>query len=147
MESNKITRLHAVENRTFDFDPSVPCILSEGHGFMTSPEFRTFMERGLELIREKIAETGKLGWLVDTRFVEVFEAQDTAWVVEYWNIKAYEAGLRYIAFVMPESVFAEMNINEYIDLSKEADRLVLNHFKDQESAKAWLRGVVGVIRQ
>lgn len=139
MESNKLIRLHAVENRTFDFDPSVPCILSEGHGFMTSPEFRMFMERGLELIHEKIAEIGKLGWLVDTRFVEVFDPQDTQWIVEYWNPKAYEAGLRYIAFVMPENVFAEMNVNEYIDLSHEAGGLTLNHFKDQESARAWLR--------
>ncbi len=40
---------------------------------------------------------------------------------------------------MPENVFAEMNVTEYIDLSQETGGLVLNHFKDQESARVWLR--------
>ncbi|UII31483.1 STAS/SEC14 domain-containing protein [Fulvivirga ulvae] len=141
MENNLI-RLHATENRFFDYDAEVPCITSTGHGFMMSQEFRDFMRRGLELIQEKIEENGKIGWLVDVRYVEVFEAQDTEWVVSYWNVKAYEAGLRFVAFILPENVFAMMNIEDYTEQSVISGTLTVQHFDNMESARNWLKEVV-----
>ena len=139
MKNNLITRVHTTENRTIDYDPSVPCLVSEGDGFMLSKEFRNFMERGIELIREKIEENGKVGWLVDVRYVEVFEPQDTEWLVNYWNPKAYEAGLRFVAFILPQNLFAMMNIEEYTEQSVAGGSLIIHHFDTMESAKDWLK--------
>ncbi|MBL6448267.1 hypothetical protein JMN32_18275 [Fulvivirga sp. 29W222] len=139
---NNIIRLHATENRYFGYDQEVPYIASLGNGFMLSEEFRKFMERGLELIHEKIKENGNLGWLVDARRMEVIDPNDKEWVVNHWNIKAYEAGLRFVAFVLPENIFTLMNIEEYTEESTNNSALTIHHFNDVESAKNWLKEVV-----
>lgn len=132
-----------IENETFFYDSSIPCIIDVETGFMPSGEFRAHMEKGLEVIREKIKEQGKLGWLADLIKADIFEAQDTQWLIEYWNVKAHEAGVKYIALVMPESIFAELNITEYTQLSNEENGgLTTSCFKDTESAKGWLKEVL-----
>lgn len=138
MENNLI-KLHSTANRFFAYDPSVPCITSSGDGFMLSRDFREFMENGLDLIREKIKENGKLGWLIDARYMEVIDPDDSEWVVTHWNVKAYEIGLRFVAFILPENIFTLMNIEEYTEQSEENGPLVIQHFDDMESAKNWLK--------
>ena len=140
--NNNLIRLHATENRFFEYDPEIPCINSTGDGFMLSEEFRSFMERGLELIKEKIEENGKLGWLIDARNMEVIDPSDNEWVVSHWNQRAYEFGLRFVAFVLPDNIFTLMNIEEYTEQSGEDGALTIQHFDDMESARNWLKEVV-----
>ncbi|UII31484.1 hypothetical protein LVD17_24635 [Fulvivirga ulvae] len=139
---NKLIRLYATENRSFEYDPEIPCINSTGDGFMLSKEFRDFMEIGLELIGEKIRENGKLGWLIDARYMEVIDQNDKGWVVSHWNQRAYEIGLRFVAFILPDNVFTLMNIEEYTTQSGESSGLTIQHFDDMESARNWLKEVI-----
>lgn len=141
MENNLI-RLYATENAFYDYDAEVPCIINTCRGFIMSQELRNLMVRGLELIREKIEENGKIGWLVDVRYSESFDPRDTEWIVNYWNPKAYEAGVRFVAVIMPENVFAMINIEDYTEQSVVSGTLTIQHFDSMESARSWLKEVV-----
>lgn len=109
---------------------------------MAREEFRSFMERGLELIREKIDGQSKAGWLADISKAATFNPSDTAWLINNWNPAAYDAGLRYCAFVLPECGVADLNVIDYSELTTESATIIVQHFKDMESAKSWLREVI-----
>ncbi|GAA0195947.1 hypothetical protein GCM10009122_60300 [Fulvivirga kasyanovii] len=142
MEDKQQTRLYTVDGGYFDYEPAVPCISGAIIGFMTSEEFRAYLEHGLELIREKVKEQGKLGWLADTSKADTFNPDDMDWIINTWNPAAYEGGVRYCAFVMPEDAFAEVNVIDYSELTTESSAIIVKHFKDLELAKTWLHEVL-----
>ena len=137
-----ITRLDTIETGAIDFDSSVPCLIVSWIGFTTSKEFRPFMERGLERIKEKAEENNQLGWIADISQSEIFSPEDIAWVAECWNPKANQGGIKYIAFVVSENAFAELTADDYTEQSQAEGKIIVNHFKDMESSKAWLREVL-----
>ncbi|MBL6448268.1 hypothetical protein JMN32_18280 [Fulvivirga sp. 29W222] len=141
MMSNLI-RLHETENGSFDYDPQIPCIISSGEGLMFIDDFRKFMECSLELIYEKIKENGEFGLLVDTRYMEVIGHNDEVGMGNDWKVKAYEAGLRFVAFILPDNIFTLMNIEEYSLQSGDKGTLIIEHFDDMESARNWLKEVI-----
>jgi hypothetical protein len=110
-----ITRLYTVDQAYIDFDPTVPCLIAQVHGYMVSDEFRSYMMKGLELVRLKVKEHGKLAWIADLTKSDVFNFEDTEWAREYWHIEAHKAGLGCATFVTPESVFATASLNQFME--------------------------------
>ena len=130
-------RIYAVDNGYIDYDPSIPGLISAVVGYMPSPEFRLFMMAGLDLLTEKIDLLGNVAWIADIRKTEIYDQEDIEWALG-WNKKAYEAGLRYMAMIMPESMFATLNVQEYMEERKrKSDTLVVKQFGDLDSAKEW----------
>jgi len=133
-----ITKLYSVEGGTLEFNSSVPCLFATYEGFLTSENFRGQCEFGLTQITQKISEYGKVAWITDLRKSEIFNDDDVKWVNEYWNPLAFANGLQYQALIIPESIFASMNVEEYIAESvRRKDPLVINVFPDVESAATW----------
>jgi hypothetical protein len=53
---------------------------------------------------------------------------------------AFANGLQYQALIIPESIFASMNVEEYIAESvRRKDPLTINVFPDVESATTWCK--------
>ncbi len=130
-------RIYAVDNGYIDYDPSIPGFISAVVEYMPSPEFRLFMMAGLDLLTEKIDLLGNVAWIADIRKTEIYDQEDIEWALG-WNKKAYEAGLRYMAMIMPESMFATLNVQEYMEERKrKSDTLVVKQFGDLDSAKEW----------
>jgi hypothetical protein len=138
-----ITRLYTTESGSIDFDPSVQCLISTYNGFIGSEDFRNQGEYGLDMIRQKINKYGKVAWIGDLSKSEIFDDQDVKWTGAEWSTRAYALGLRYRAIVMPESIFASLNVRDFIAKHHEQnDPLIIKSFITIESAKEWCKAML-----
>ncbi len=60
-----------------EYDSTVPCITASFNGFMSSEQFRSFLNKGLQLLIEKKKEHDKILWLADTTKHVVQSDKDT----------------------------------------------------------------------
>jgi hypothetical protein len=129
---------------TLEYDATVPCITASFNGFMSSEQFRIFLNKGLDALVEKKKTHGKILWLADTSKHVVQPDSDTKWVADDWNIRALKAGIRHVAFVLPENVFGNASVKRYAENNdKKSDRMVVQMFGDIKSAKDWFRQLEG----
>lgn len=125
---------------TLEYDPSVPCITASFIGFMSSEQFRTFLNKGLDALVEKKKNHGTILWLADTSKHVVQPDSDTKWVADEWNPRALKAGIQHVAFVLPENVFGNASVKRYAENNdKKSDKMVVQMFGDVNSAKEWFR--------
>lgn len=138
--------LYTLGKSILDYDPSIPCLTFKHKGFMISSEFRTFLNKALELIKEKKQEHEIFGWVSNLAESDAFLEEDMLWVANDFNPRAYQAGLRYVAFVLTEDEYALANVSAetYTEYSLEemGEQIVNRNFTDEELAKAWLREVL-----
>ena len=135
-----ITKLYATENGSIDFDPEVPCLISTYYGFIDSDDFRSQGEYGLEMIQQKIRKYGRITWIGDLSKSEIFDDEDVEWTRQEWSLKAYNLGLRYRAVVLPESIFASMNVRDFLTRhSEQKGPLIIKTFPEIDSAKEWCK--------
>lgn len=136
------TILYTTRNiSTIEYDPTVPCLIDTVTEFLYSEEFRRHMDKGLELLIDKKEVHGDIGWLANTKSLVAVPDDDTRWIAEDWCVRAAEAGIRYIAMVLPDDEIVRMS-NDFFDKDFEipsAKGLILKHFADLESACGWLR--------
>jgi hypothetical protein len=125
---------------TLEYDATVPCITATFSGFMSSEQFRTFLNKGLDALVEKKKIHDKILWLADTSKHVVQPDTDTKWVADDWNPRALKAGIRHVAFVLPENVFGNASVKRYADNNeKKEERMVVQMFGDLKTAKEWFR--------
>lgn len=125
---------------TLEYDSTVPCITATFNGFMSSEQFRNFLNKGLDHLIEKRKVHPKMLWLADTRKHVVQPDKDTKWVADEWNPRALEGGIYHVAFVLPENVFGNASVKRYADNTiQKKDEMVVQMFGDIKSAKDWFR--------
>ena len=139
MKDGVIERLYTTDKVYLDFDPAVPCVIAGKFGFVPSEEFRDMMVHCLGLYKEQMKKFPALGWIANLNQSNVYDPVDTKWMIEHWNPAAVEAGMKYIAFVEPESDFVKTSVDRYTKHSVLSGGLVINNFNDVELAKTWLR--------
>jgi hypothetical protein len=96
-------------------------------------EFRQGLDMGLKLLTEKKSNK----WLADLRQLGVVEKEDQIWSNENWFPRAYEAQIKYMAIVVPQSVFAKMSMNEIMRKVNNKDLTIYYHGELVEARK-WL---------
>jgi hypothetical protein len=69
-----------------------------------------------------------------------FDDDGIKWVSENWTPRVLAAGIKYIGFVLPESEWAKMAVEEYTE-TVEKKGMTITYFKDVESAKNWFRNM------
>ncbi|GAA0195878.1 hypothetical protein GCM10009122_60210 [Fulvivirga kasyanovii] len=142
----KIETFYTQGESTLNYDPSVPCIIVNNVGFATSEEFRALLNKGLEFLIEKQKIHGKIGWLSNLVQADAYSEDDMKWVATDFDARAYEAGVRHVSFVLAEDAYAFANFSAetYQKYSQEeiGEKIVIRNFKDEASAKAWLREVL-----
>ena len=125
---------------TLEYDASVPCITASFTGFMSSEQFRSFLNHGLDALIEKKKSHDRILWLADTSKHVVQPDSDTRWVADDWNPRALKAGIRHVAFVLPENVFGNASVKRYADNNDRKDeKMVVQMFGDLNTAKNWFR--------
>jgi hypothetical protein len=125
---------------TLEYDSTVPCITATFNGFMSSEQFRNFLNKGLDHLIEKKKSHDKILWLADTRKHVVQPDKDTKWVADEWNPRALKGGIRHVAFVLPENVFGNASVKRYADNTlQKKDEMVVQMFGDINLAKKWFR--------
>lgn len=126
------------------FDASVPCVTGTLLRFMNHEEYKKHLNMGLDIMKAKIGSAGRMMWLPDTRMSPVFAEEDTAWAIADWTPRALAAGIRHVAFVLPESDWARIGVEDYGDGSKGDDAtpgMTVAYFKTVEAAKDWFRNL------
>jgi hypothetical protein len=135
-------KLYEEKYGSLEYEPSVPCIIATFNGFMSSEQFRDFLNKGLDYLIEKKKNHDKILWLADTSKHVVQPDQDTKWVADEWNPRALKAGINHVAFVLPENVFGGISVKKYANNSeKKGDNMVVQMFGTLESAKDWFKNL------
>ena len=127
---------------TLEYDSTVPCITATFNGFMSSEQFRSFLNKGLDHLIEKKKSHDKILWLADTRKHVVQPDKDTKWVADEWNPRALKSGIHHVAFVLPENVFGNASVKRYADnTAQKKDEMIVQMFGDINLAKQWFRNL------
>lgn len=127
---------------TIEYDENTPAIVCSFIGFMPSATFRNFLDMGLKFLIEK-KQGRDILWLSDTKKHQVQGEDDIKWVTENWNPRAHKAGVRHVAFVLPDNIFGESSVNNYKKntAEKDKDKIQVAMFDSLENAKNWFKSV------
>lgn len=103
--------------------------------FTPHEEFVKIVEYEYELIKQY--QIKKI--LVDLRRLPVYASGTKEYVKDVWFPTVKKLGVRYVAVIVPEATLAQMAMNKAHEASSELQTLKIDHFKDSESAKEWLK--------
>lgn len=133
--------LHKLKNSreevflTISLDEEIGCIFDAWTGpFETQENFKF----GLKLIVDEIEKNKVTKWLADLREMKGSWDFNRTWMVEELMPRAFRAGLKFEAVVLPKETFSKLSTVETIAL---LDGFMLRQFDDLDSAKDWLRSV------
>ena len=130
---------------SLEYDATVPAIIARFDGFMSSEQFRDFLNKGLDFLIQKKQNGEAILWLADTSKHVVQPDKDTKWVADDWNPRAIKAGIFHVAFVLPENVFGGMSVKKYVEnTDKKGDSMVVQMFGNIDSAKSWFKTLAKV---
>jgi hypothetical protein len=118
-----------------EYDGSLDAAKLRWRGFVDGEKFREALNEGLVLVEQESADN----WFADLRELETVAEEDQQWSNEEWFPRAIDAGLKNMAIVQPESVVAEMSVDNIIQEVDGAD-LVTHYFDDPDDAREWLAG-------
>lgn len=138
------TTLYTLGESTIGLDPSVPCLVIKQVGFLTSEEFRQLQEKALDLYIAKKKEHGKLASISNIEKSDAIDMESLKWAAEDLAPRHYQAGNRYSAVILPEDEYALASMNAEIFMEESGKKITepqmeTRMFKDEESAKIWLR--------
>ncbi len=115
------------------YHPDTKIVHHEFRQFVFGEQFRTVLMTGLDLMREH----GACKWLSDDRGNASLAKEDMDWADSVWLPAVCDAGWRYWAAVMPESVIGQMNIRKWADKFRSVGVTAMA-FSDPDAAMAWL---------
>ena len=128
------TTLSDEEAYTITWDDEIDAILHKWEAFVSGQDFRDGCEDLLETIKDQNAT--KL--LVDTQGIQAHDEEDTAWLMEDWLPRVIDAGVMYSVNVYPESVIAEMEMEDVSEQISDTP-LTQTMTDDKEEARDWLK--------
>ncbi len=118
-----------------EYDEALQCIVQYWKGFAKSGEFREGINKSLEFFKQK--KVDKI--ISDTKNLSLIKKEDTDWVAKEVTPAMVKQGLRYMAFIVPSSVFTQLSVDNY---KTEAGKSVTIRYFDQlNDAKTWLSEV------
>ena len=116
------------------YDESCDAVIGELTEFTTGEDFREYMEALIDALETE--DTDRM--IADSSdFDSALTEEDQVWSVKDWSPRAQESGLDHMAMVMPESVVAEMSIDQVVEMAN--DTINRELFDDFEEAKQWVR--------
>lgn len=121
------------QHLTAEYNSHTDTVVMNWHGFAEGEAFREGLDAGLELVKEK----GARNWLADLRELGAVDQDDQEWSNEEWFPRALETSLTNMAIVQPESVIANMSVDNI--MQEVGDGAITTHyFDDREDAEEWL---------
>ncbi|GAB7017845.1 hypothetical protein [Halostagnicola bangensis] len=119
---------------TIEWESTIDAVVMDWHNFAKGDQYREGLEKGLELVEEKRAEN----WLADLRDLGTVTQEDQEWTQEEWHPRAFETSLSTIAVIQPESVVANMSVENLVQefgSNENKSRI----FSDRAEAESWLK--------
>ncbi|WP_436936284.1 STAS/SEC14 domain-containing protein [Halovenus marina] len=116
------------------YEEDLDAVMMKWKSFAQGDEFRDGLDTGLELVQNKKAKN----WLADLREMGTINEDDQEWSNTDWFPRALETSLTNMAIVQPESVVANMSVENIMEEVGDGD-LTTHYFDNRSEAKQWLR--------
>ena len=135
--------IHSEANGVIEYNEAVPCIIGRYLGFMRSEEFRDFAALTLECCIKYKKPNEEILFIADTTKKVVQPKADTDWAAANLNPRALEFGIRFSALLLPEDVFGERAVKNYMKAkSSDQDEIEMDMFANEEDAITWFRTLI-----
>lgn len=121
------------------FDASLPCVHQVWHGFAPSDKFREATQKVIKFVQDNSKKYPRIQFLVDARKLGALSKQDVEWAAQEADPLLYQAGMRKIAFIMPEKVIAELTLKNYQRTAETSNAMQSQLFGDEAAARQWLK--------
>lgn len=118
------------------YHPESGIVHHQFHRYVYGDHFRSVLNEGLALFKKH----GATKWLSDDRGNSALSPEDAEWADTDWLPRVIDAGWKYWAIVLPESVVGKMNMRRFIE-HEESLGVEVQIFTDPVLALAWLESV------
>jgi hypothetical protein len=118
---------------TLVYHPDKKIVHHTFHQPIGGDEFRAVLNTGADILEKNDAHK----WLSDDRGNTALSPEDTAWSQANWFPRAVKAGWKFWALVVPEDLYARMNLKEFVDSYFEQGLRIMV-FTNPEEAMKWL---------
>jgi hypothetical protein len=133
------TLLEAGTGYTLHLDDAVPAIINTYTGEQQSSEqFRAHVQRIIHYYKLHKANHPELGYVSDNKNMNALDPADLDWATQNFTPPVIEAGLKGMAFVVSEDVFAQFNIDTFKEDASELGFYV-KYYTTREEAKAFVK--------
>ena len=102
--------------------------------YIKDEDFKTFARQ----ILDKVRSSGKKKLLYDTRGLKVMSQEVQDWINQVWFPEANQIGVSHMAFIMPESVFGKMSMEQTNSQKDKVGNINIQYFSGMDTAKEWL---------
>lgn len=111
-------------------------LIQHWSGYASSDNFRLAIKKSIELV----ADRKIYGIISDARSQAVVKPEDAQYAAEAMP-KLMEAGLKAMAFVVPESVFTQMSLDKF-KINTEEQSGNTRYFDNIQSAEDWIKEII-----
>jgi hypothetical protein len=122
------------DHLTAQYDGDLNAVVMKWHDFAQGDAFRAGLDAGLELVQRENAEN----WLADLREMGTVSDEDQEWSNNNWFPRAIETSLSHMAIVQPESVIANMSVENIMQEVGDGE-LKTHYFDNRSEATNWLQ--------
>lgn len=116
-----------------EWDPAAEAVVMNWLDFASGDAYRTGLNEGLELVERENARN----WLADLRELGTVPEADREWTHDEWHPRAFRSSLSNMAVVQPESVVANMSVEDLV--SELGENTASRVFDNRDDASEWLR--------
>lgn len=113
-------------------DSNIVYVLMQGLG--KNQCYRLNADRSLSVLQRFKATS----LIMDFSNLMLMNAEDQKWIEEVWQMQAVEAGLKQMAAVMPDNLFAALSINKLTANIKKNNSFESASFMNSSEAYSWL---------
>ncbi|TAE75578.1 MAG: hypothetical protein EAZ85_01945 [Bacteroidetes bacterium] len=123
------------------YDETLPCFVIRWIGFQKLEFTQPFCEKVVQTLSEIRIKNPKLtSFIGNTLHLEVLTPEIQNYWDKIWNPAMYNAGGRFLALIVPTSVFAQFSVEQYSDvMTEKLQEVKVRMFDDIEKAKEWLK--------
>ncbi|HEY9008274.1 MAG TPA: hypothetical protein VIM75_19170 [Ohtaekwangia sp.] len=134
---NMVKAFYQDEYATIELDDSIPCIRLTLNGVPRYSEHYNFIQKKrLELMQQEIRNYPKLHMLTDSRTAGPVLDEDVLHFKTEIMPAMEQAGIRFLAIVMPSSKFTQLTIR---DMTAQPRVMTIQYFESMREARHWLR--------
>ena len=121
-----------MENLTIDAESnSVKAVFAN---YIKEDDFKEFATQ----ILKKVQSSGKKKLLYDTRELKVMPKSIQEWINQLWFPEANKIGVSHMAFIIPESVFGKVSMEQTNSKNEKIGNITIEYFSNMQKAKSWL---------
>ena len=132
-----VTLYYQDEYATIEIDESVPCVKMKLENMpRSSDHYRLIQTKRLEAMREGLKRHKLLHMLTDSRTAGPVLDDDVKYFREQVMPEMERAGVRYLAIVMPSSIFTRITIQ---DMTSNSPLMNVRYLDTVREAREWLR--------